>query len=298
MSDDALKVLLVEDDSDDYAIFERMLSKIDGLQYDLEWRPSFAEGQTAIAENQYDVIFMDYRLGEYNGCELLQFAKENRCLAPIIFLSGECSSEIYKEIKKLGALNYLNKDEITPNYLAIAIDYAIEIAAQYERLKKIAAHDGLTNLLNHQEMYTMLTREIDRSRRYGTFLSMIMFDVDNFKMINDSYGHLVGDNVIRWLADLMRKSSRNVDINARYGGDEFVIILPDTKGQSALMKASHLCSAISKEPYTSYGQSVPVTISAGVAELCEGDTKEMFIEKADGALYLAKSRGRNCVYFK
>jgi len=295
MFNDRLNILLVEDDPEDHEIFERMLSNIEGLEYTLEWKSTFDDGRMAILGKNYDVVFMDYRLGEHCGCELLQCANENDCRAPIIFLSAESSRDIYNEIKEWGALNYLDKNEITPNHLAIAIDYAIEIAAQYERLRNIATHDGLTGLYNHREMYLILSKEIDRARRYATPLSIIMFDVDFFKKINDTHGHLVGDNVVKWLADLMRESSRKSDVNARYGGDEFVVILPETNKKSAIIKAENLRAMTEGNSYTTKSLSISVTISAGVSELCEDDSKETFIEKADRALYRAKSKGRNRV---
>jgi len=295
MLDGELKLLLIEDDPEDKEIFDRMLSKIEGLAYSIKWCSSFASGQREILKGQYDVIFMDYRLGEGDGVSLLRYAKENDCRTPIIFLSAETGREIYKEIKQWGALNYLKKGEITPDHLAIAIDYAIEIAAQYQLLREIASHDGLTGLYNHREMHAFIEKEMNRAHRYGTPLSLIMLDIDHFKLINDNFGHLVGDCVLRWLAELIKESSRSCDINGRYGGEEFAIILPETTVDSTYKKAESLRQLIEKSPYCDDGVSVPVTISAGVAELGKGDTKISFIDKADKALYCAKSMGRNRV---
>lgn len=297
MSDDKLRLLLVEDDTEDLEIFERMLSKIDGLEYDLEWRSSYAGAQETILNEEFDVIFMDYRLGDGTGIDLLRYAKENNSRAPIIFLSAESSRDIYKEIKRWGALNYLKKGEITPNHLAIAIDYAIEIAAQYEFLRDIATHDGLTDLYNHREMHILLEKEIFRARRYSTPLSLVMFDIDKFKDANDKYGHLVGDQVLKWLADIVRDTSRRCDINARYGGEEFAIIMPETERARAAQKAEILRSKVEAQPCVGRGFSVGLTISIGVAELGDDDTKEMLINKADRLLYKAKAQGRNYVCY-
>ncbi len=293
-----LKLLLVEDDPEDKEIFNRMLSKIDGLTYSVKWCSSFASGKQEILNDQYDVIFMDYRLGEDDGVSLLRYAKEHGCRAPIIFLSSETGREIYKEIKQWGALNYLKKGEVTPDHLAIAIDYAIEIAAQYQLLREIASRDGLTALYNHGEMHLLLEKEMNHARRYNTSLSLIMLDIDYFKAINDSFGHLVGDCVLQWLAGLIKESSRSCDINGRCGGDEFVIILPETSGDSAYKKAESLRQLVEKNPYSDETVSLPVTISAGVSELSGDDTKVSFIDKADKALYCSKSMGRNCVSYE
>ncbi len=293
-----LKLLLVEDDPEDKEIFNRMLSKIEGLTYCIKWCSSFSSGQKEILDDQYDVIFMDYRLGEEDGVSLLRYAKEHGCRAPIIFLTSETGREIYKEIKQWGALNYLKKGDVTPDHLAIAIDYAIEIAAQYQLLREIASRDGLTDLYNYVEMHLLLEKEMNHARRYNASLSLIMLDIDCFKAINDSFGHLVGDCVLQWLADLIKNSSRNCDINGRCGGDEFAIILPETTGSSAYKKAESLRQLIEKNPYGDGAVNVPVTISAGVAELKGDDTKESFIHKADKALYCSKSMGRNCVRYE
>ncbi len=298
MLDLELKLLLVEDDPEDKEIFERMLSKINGLKYDVKWCSNFSEGKGEVLNNHYDVIFMDYRLGEGDGVTLLRYAKENDCQTPIIFLSSEKGREIYKEIKQWGALNYLNKGEITPDHLAIAIDYAIEIAAQYQLLRDIAAHDGLTGLYNHREAHVLIDKEIGRARRYNTALSLIMLDIDYFKNINDTFGHLVGDQVLQWLAGLIKKSSRSCDINGRYGGEEFAIILPETTGDSAYKKAESLRKLIENEQYTDGCINLSITVSIGIAELSNDDTKMTFIEKADKALYCSKSKGRNCVCYE
>lgn len=298
MLDVELKLLLIEDDAEDKDIFEYMLSKIDGLKYHVKWCNTFSAGQDEILNNHYDVIFMDYRLGEGDGISLLRYAKENDCRTPVIFLSAEKGREIYKEIKQWGALNYLKKGEITPDHLAIAIDYAIEIAAQYQLLREIASHDGLTGLYNHREMHALLDKEIDRACRYNTSLSIIMLDIDHFKKVNDNFGHLAGDCVLRWLADLIKESSRTCDINSRYGGEEFAIILPETTGESTYKKAEALRQLIEKNSYSDESVNISITVSIGVAEFCVGDTKMSFIERADKALYCSKSLGRNRVCYE
>jgi len=298
MLDAELKLLLIEDDAEDKDIFEYMLSKIDGLKYQVKWCDTFSSGQEEILNNHYDVIFMDYRLGEGDGISLLRYAKEHDCRTPVIFLSAETGREIYKEIKEWGALNYLKKGDITPDHLAIAIDYAIEIAAQYQLLREIASHDGLTGLYNHREMHVLLDKEIDRARRYATSLSLIMVDIDHFKKINDTYGHLVGDCVIRWLADLIKESSRTCDVNSRYGGEEFAIILPETTGESSYTKAEALRQLIERSSYSDEKVTISVTVSMGVSEFETNDTKISFIERADKALYCSKSLGRNHVCYE
>ena len=298
MLDSELKLLLIEDDPEDKELFDHMLSKIDGLSYTIKWCSSFDSGQKEILNDKYDVIFMDYRLGEDDGIGLLRYAKENSCRAPIIFLSSETGREIYKEIKQWGALNYLKKGEVTPDHLAIAIDYAIEIAAQYQLLREIASHDGLTGLCNYREVHVLLEKEMNRAHRYSAPLSLIMMDIDHFKVINDSFGHLVGDYVLRWLADLIKESSRSCDINARYGGEEFMIVLPETDGESAYHKAESLRQLIAKKPYINEAVSIPVTVSLGVAVLNKKDTKISFIDRADRALYSSKAAGRNRVSYE
>ncbi len=160
----------------------------------------------------------------------------------------------------------------------------------------LATHDGLTGLANRAVFDRDLDREIARVRRYGTPLSLVVADIDHFKAVNDSHGHLAGDAALRAVAAALRQTLRQVDVICRYGGEEFAVLLPMTDLPGALIVAERLRVAVSEQPIRSPAPGdLRVTISLGVAVLGEGEARSDFFARADAALYASKSRGRNRV---
>jgi two-component system, cell cycle response regulator len=143
----------------------------------------------------------------------------------------------------------------------------------------------------------VLERELDRARRYSLVLTILMVDIDHFKRINDTMGHLVGDTVLRQLGDLLRREVRSVDSVARYGGEEFVIVLPETGTHGALVFAERMRQRIQVQPFGDGGTPLSVTVSIGVATFPDQKitNPESFLALADTALYRAKADGRNLV---
>ncbi len=158
--------------------------------------------------------------------------------------------------------------------------------------ESLARVDGLTGVLSRTAFEEVMNREIERARRYGEKLSLILFDIDNFKSINDSYGHLFGDKVLRKVADTVRMNLRSTDLVARWGGEEFVILLPRTAREEAVTVAEKLRKSVQN---LGLGNKVSITASFGVAELRDGDDSVRLILKADKALYSAKRNGKNRV---
>jgi diguanylate cyclase (GGDEF)-like protein len=175
-------------------------------------------------------------------------------------------------------------------------------------LEGLSVHDRLTGLYNYSYFVDRLTEEKTRADRYGNFFSLIMFDIDFFKMFNDTYGHEAGNEVIQRIGKVVSKSVRNVDIVSRYGGEEFAILLPYTLGQEAQKVAERIREAIAKEKFSfaqsgSKSKKTPqnVTISGGIATYpTDAKNETEVIINADRALYKAKASGRNrvCVFSK
>jgi len=166
-----------------------------------------------------------------------------------------------------------------------------------ERLERLAVTDELTGLHNHRYFRERFTEEFDRARRYGLPLSCIIFDIDDFKKINDEYGHLQGDEVLREIAARTQRNTRRSDIVARYGGEEFIIIMPQTTAVGAVAQAERVRECIASAGYPGMKRDAVITISMGVSEL---DHRKMLdgeslIRAADSALYEAKRSGKNCV---
>lgn len=183
------------------------------------------------------------------------------------------------------------------NILADHIAIILVNASRHRHVQVLASTDGLTGLFNYRTLHERLRHEFDRSNRYGSPLSFIMLDIDLFKKVNDAYGHTQGDAVLRKVADILRESTRDVDLLARYGGDEFVVILPETQPRNGAHLAERIRSAIQKHTFHITDTDIHITISLGVATYPHPEVKgpEDLIDRADRALYEAKNSGQNKV---
>ncbi|UMZ73055.1 GGDEF domain-containing protein [Natranaerofaba carboxydovora] len=163
-----------------------------------------------------------------------------------------------------------------------------------EELTEISIKDTLTGLYNRLKLDQVLEYEVNRSNRTGEGFSVIMADLDRFKLINDTYGHIKGDHLLIKISDIMRSSCRKIDIVGRWGGEEFLIICPGVNTAGGINLAERIRSSIENHPFEEVGQ---VTISLGVATYSPGDTRETIVKAADYALYKAKEKGRNRVEY-
>jgi diguanylate cyclase (GGDEF)-like protein len=170
--------------------------------------------------------------------------------------------------------------------------------AHYDELYRQTHTDKALQIYNKHYFLTKLDEEINRCQRYHTELSLLLFDVDHFKKVNDTYGHLAGDAVLVQLAELVKQRIRTTDILCRYGGEEFTIIMPHINQQQAYIVAEHIRSLVAKMLVHHADLTIPVTISIGISSYVAGNiehAKETLIEQADKALYQAKHSGRNKV---
>lgn len=164
-------------------------------------------------------------------------------------------------------------------------------SVEAEQVKSLT--DALTSIANRRGYEERLEQEIVRWKRYGGHFSLMVFDLDKFKSINDNYGHVVGDKVLRGLTETFKREIRSADFLARYGGEEFVVLMPETALDETMIIADKLRTEVEQCVFRYQGQIIPVTVSIGAAEFREGDTMITIFERADKALYLAKKSGRN-----
>lgn len=225
-----------------------------------------------------------------------QFDSDNNVSSLIcvpLIAKGECIGIINITNKKNGKL-FNKKDlefiEALANQAAIAVDNA--------QLYELATKDGLTKLYIHRHFYFLLESEIKRVQRYHHVLSLIMLDIDDFKKVNDTYGHLVGDMVLKEIATTIQKTIRHVDIPARYGGEEFTIILPETAAINAVTIAERLRQKIGEIAVrVDENTIIRPTVSIGIAEYPNAaDNIKDLIDYADKALYMSKENGKNCIH--
>lgn len=169
-------------------------------------------------------------------------------------------------------------------------------AAYHDEIYRLTTVDGLTQVHNRRYFDEQLERELSRCRRYGRALSLLLIDVDHFKRINDTYGHLAGDAVLKEVASSIRKRIRKEDLLARYGGEEFAVLTPEIDGRGAQAMGEKVRRMIEKHEFAFDGELIPVTISCGVSTLGKkGDDAAALVQRADEKLYEAKEGGRNQV---
>jgi diguanylate cyclase len=181
-------------------------------------------------------------------------------------------------------------------YICNTVRDVTDIAIYEQRLIEMNMKDGLTGIYNRRFLSTRLKEEVDRFRRYRNDLSLFMFDLDHFKVVNDTYGHLFGDYILQAVTALIGSLIRSSDILTRYGGEEFCCVLPETDLSKAALIAERCRRAVAKNLFHFQGITARVTISIGVAQVYEEiSTPEKLIDQADQALYMAKKGGRDQV---
>ena len=169
------------------------------------------------------------------------------------------------------------------------------VALENARLYEMAITDGLTGLFIHRYFQQRMDEEVARARRYGHKLSLLMLDIDHFKMCNDTYGHQTGDHVLVSLARVLKRNLREADIACRYGGEEFALILTDTDEAGAKVVAERIRADTESFEFQGPAGRLRITVSAGLSTYREGMVKDELISEADKALYAAKNAGRNRV---
>ncbi len=246
-----------------------------------------------IKEFQPDLLLMDIYMPECTGLELAAILRQekNYTKIPIIFLSTEVDTNKKLFAISLGGDDFLTKP-VSPQHLISAIRSRVKRA---NVLNYYMVTDSLTGLLNHSSILKQLEIEIARALQKNTSLSVIMADIDFFKKINDEYGHPAGDKVIKQLANLFLVYLRGQDIVGRYGGEEFILILPGTNIVNAEKICNDLRVQFSQYIFKEQEKNFSVTFSSGISFLKHKEEAAHLIKEADDALYLAKHQGRNQV---
>ncbi len=188
--------------------------------------------------------------------------------------------------------------ELVCTAISLTIGYLFDREVYYRKRAEAQANiDGLTGLYNHRYFQERLQAEIERAARYDRMLSLIILDLDDFKIFNDSWGHQEGDKLLTVFAAICTRCVRNMDVIARYGGEEFVIIMPESSAEDALAAAERIRECTEKQTSAAFGKNRGATVSAGIASYpVHGNTRHLLILNADAALYYAKQRGKNRCY--
>ena len=253
-----------------------------------------------------DLILLDVMLPDIDGYEISRRIKNNAELPfiPIILVTARDSTQDKVAGLDAGADDYLTKPINFPELEARVRSMLRikrlqdELEEKNRELERLSISDGLTGLFNHRHIHGLLEEEFERAERSGERVSVAMFDLDHFKSVNDRFGHQAGDRVLVQLADILRVTAREIDRLGRYGGEEFIALLPETDIESAAVFVERVRREVARRHFDIAAQeSLRLTISAGVATYpWHGiDTPETLVRLADAALYAAKARGRDRV---
>ena len=298
-----MKILIAEDN----IVMQRVLVKhLTQWGYDVvitrNGREAWAALQTKDAPR---LVILDWMMPEMDGLEVCRKIRRHiqEPYTYVILLTALHGEQELMTGLEAGADEYLTKP-FNSNELRVRlrtgrriIELQNELLAARDRLRVQATHDPLTGLWNHEEILKNLDQELAQTNRNGGCISIIMADLDNFKFVNDTHGHMAGDAVLRIVAQRMLERMRPYDALGRYGGEEFLIVLPSSNQDAAMALAERVRSIISETPVDTSEGLLPITLSLGVATCCQGQKLEAatLVRAADSALYQAKQAGRNRV---
>jgi len=283
------RVLVVEDSRVAVALIQRTLAEHAIDSYAINDPGTLLD---ALEFYRPDLILMDMYMPRFNGVEATRVLRQMSTYhaLPIVYLSGESDVGMQVEALRLGGDQFLIKP-FNPVLLAAVVKTKIE---RFRETQRSSCLDGLTGLLNHTAAKSRLQAMMAEIATHGA-LTVVMIDIDYFKSVNDTYGHPVGDQVIRGLAWLLKGRLRSSDLIGRYGGEEFLIALPGVGLEQAQIVMERICGDFAALPHAHPNGAIYVTFSAGIAAYPLADTAASLTEAADGALLQAKRLGRNRV---
>jgi len=305
MSSEApLNLLLVEDEPTQQLLMQRLLRR---AGYIVETAGNGEEALAKIATGRFQLLVTDWDMPGMDGVTLCRHVRGAHLpgYLYVLLLTGHSSTESLVTGLEAGADDYVRKPPAEAELLArlnagqriVRLEQSLREANA--KIQLLSITDPLVGTYNRRYLNEQLMDEIERARRYGRPLALVMSDLDYFKAVNDRYGHQVGDEVLKGFVDLVKASIRQAsDWVARYGGEEFVVVLPETDLAGAARTAEKIRSVCEAQPFASSGGPISITASFGVAAYDAGGgpvgaAAEALLRQADAALYHSKNEGRN-----
>lgn len=298
------RILLVDDEPTQRLIMARLLKR---AGYIVETAGNGREALAKLESGDYQLMITDWEMPEMDGialCSALRASQVKGYIYTILLTARDAIEHVVTGLQS-GADDYLTKPVIEPELIArlstgrriVTLERSLRTANEENR--RLSITDPLTGAYNRRYLMEQLPREIERSTRYGRQLSVFMCDVDFFKKINDTLGHLIGDEVLKWFANTLQGAVRASDWVARYGGEEFVVVLPETSVDSAARAAEYVRAQIEARLFEHGDTCFPVTASFGVSgwkgNVPQGATLDALMARSDAAVYNSKAAGRNRV---
>jgi diguanylate cyclase (GGDEF)-like protein len=295
-------ILIVDDDITCREVLTQVLSD----EYQTVAKDCGADAIIAVNSLEIDIVLLDLQMPEMDGEAVLALIREN-CIQkgiPVFFITATTDVETEVRMLSLGAADYITKpinSALVKGRIKVHLELALrtkELKAAVEELHLLARFDPLTGLGNRRHFYEAFDNERARSLRYSYPLSFIVFDIDHFKLVNDTFGHQAGDDVLIEFAKQAIEFTRESDVFVRLGGEEFACMMPQTPLSHAREVADRFRQRIASTEFDiGNSQPIKITVSCGVSELLVGDADiDSAISRADKALYSAKDNGRNCVF--
>lgn len=293
-----IRTLIVEDDAQDFLLIKTALNSSERAHYDIRHLTTLAQATEALVNDEYDIVLLDYFLGEHSGLDVLHQAREIRCTKPIVVMTGTNSAELDDMLMKQGAADFIPKDDLSTAFLDRTIRHAIERKGAEQEIAELVRRDHLTGLGNRILFEEHMELAIARAARSNAQLAVLFMDLDRFKDVNDSMGHHIGDLLLTLVGDRLRRSVRKSDFVARIGGDEFTVLLDGINSADDVRQiVEKICAEVCR-PAPISNTTLGVSISIGVALYPEnGRLPIELMQKADMALYESKALGPGHYHF-
>ena len=303
------KILIAEDSLTQGTLIVEMLKE---FGYEVVYKSDGKQAVEYLKETEErqlpSIVISDINMPDMDGFQLCSFIRKNYPEILFIMITSYNELEVMEKAYKIGAHDFVTKP-LFPSELKARINNLInarnselivkdllkELKSKNEKLTELSITDELTQIYNRRYMVKQLNLRIKEASRYKYPLSVIMVDIDDFKRINDTFGHLNGDKVLHLVASELVNNSRTTDLVGRYGGEEFIIILPSTEFKGAKLVAEKIRDAVRNISFDFLPESRQLTVSLGVADYDYNMTGDKLLEKADEMLYKAKTNGKDRV---
>lgn len=287
-----IKVLLVEDNDVDAQLTHDLLSEWSIEEFQISRAKTLGEGLSLLSRERFDAVLLDLSLPDAFGLPTVRQVHATSPTIPVVVLSGVSDQSLALQAVQQGAQDYLVKGQGHPELLVRAIIYAIERKRTEERLTYLAQYDHLTGLVNRSLFRDRLVQAMARSKRMQQPIGLMLLDLDRFKAVNDTFGHDMGDELLKAVSERLKTCVREVDTVARMGGDEFTIILEGvTSDQNILVVAKRITESIAT-PFELQDHHISIGVSIGITIYPQDDHPiDELLKHADTAMYRAKQQG-------
>jgi len=286
------KVLLVEDNDVDAQLTQDLLSEWCTEEFQITRAKTLGEGLTLLSRERFDAVLLDLSLPDAFGLPTVREVLATNPTIAVVVLSGVSDQSLALHAVRQGAQDYLVKGQGHPELLARAVRYAIERKRSEEHLTYLAQYDHLTGLVNRTLFRDRLVQAMARCKRMQQPIGLMLLDLDRFKAVNDTFGHDMGDELLKAVSERLKTCVREVDTVARMGGDEFTIILEGASSEQSILVVAKRITEFIATPFELKGHHISVGVSIGITTYPHDDyPADELLKHADTAMYRAKQQG-------